>query len=74
LKTIEKYGVGGKGVRLSNGRGWMDQSKVHSQWACIETTPLNINLDSNNEEQDCKKGTTCVWGGTSGRETVNEGD
>jgi hypothetical protein len=29
--------VGGKGVRESNGRGWMDQSKAHPQWAYIET-------------------------------------
>jgi hypothetical protein len=34
-------------------------------------TPLNINLNINNERQDYKIGTV---GGTSGRERVNEGD
>jgi hypothetical protein len=29
LKAIEKWKLGGKGVRESNGRGWMDQSKVY---------------------------------------------
>jgi hypothetical protein len=32
-----KMGRGGKGVRKSNGRGWIDQSKAHPQWAYIET-------------------------------------
>jgi hypothetical protein len=30
-------------------------------------TPLNTNLNINNERQDCKVGTVCM-GGTSGRE------
>jgi hypothetical protein len=55
--------MGGRreGVRESNGRGWMLQSKVYSQRAYIEKqTPLNINLDINNKRQDYKIGT--VWG------------
>jgi hypothetical protein len=41
-----KEGVGkGKEVRESNWRSWLDQSKVHPQWAYIHwDTPLNINL------------------------------
>jgi hypothetical protein len=35
-------------------------------------TPLNINLNINNERQDCDIG--IVWGGTSGKGRVNEGD
>jgi hypothetical protein len=31
MKAVEKWGVGGKEVRESNGRGGMDQSKVNSQ-------------------------------------------
>jgi hypothetical protein len=31
LKAVEKCGVGVKGVRVSNRRGWMDKSKVYSQ-------------------------------------------
>jgi hypothetical protein len=34
---LSKIGVGGKGVRESNGRGWTDQSKIYPQWAYIET-------------------------------------
>jgi hypothetical protein len=45
----------------------MDQSKAHSQWAYIETT-LNINLNINNKNQDCKIDTVYVRGrGTNGR-------
>jgi hypothetical protein len=28
--------VGGKGLRESTGRGWMDQRKIYSQWEYIE--------------------------------------
>jgi hypothetical protein len=28
-------GGGGKGVWESNGRGWMDQSKVYPQWGTL---------------------------------------
>jgi hypothetical protein len=35
-------------------------------------TPLNIGLNINNERQDCKIGSVCVWEGISRR--VNEGD
>jgi hypothetical protein len=34
--------------------------------------PLNIDLNINNERQDCKIDT--VWGSTCGRRRVNEGD
>jgi hypothetical protein len=34
-------GMGDKGVRESNGRAWLDQSKGHPQWAYIDT-PLWI--------------------------------
>jgi hypothetical protein len=37
LKAAEKWGVGGKVVRESNGWGWTDQSKVYPQWGHIET-------------------------------------
>jgi hypothetical protein len=37
LKAVEKWWVGGKGVRESNGRGSIDQSKVYPQWAFLET-------------------------------------
>jgi hypothetical protein len=36
LKTVKKWGVEGKGVWESNGRGPMDQSKVYSQQGYIE--------------------------------------
>jgi hypothetical protein len=36
LKAVEKQGLGGKGLKESNGSGLMDQSKVYSQWAYIE--------------------------------------
>jgi hypothetical protein len=45
LKAVEKQGLGDKGVRESNGRGWMDQSKVGIHWEA----PLNVDLDINNE-------------------------
>jgi hypothetical protein len=51
----------------------MDQSKVYPQWDKLIN--LNINLSINNERQDCKIGTVCVWGRAleeGGR--VNEGD
>jgi hypothetical protein len=32
----EKWGVGGKRLRESNGKGSADQSKVDSQWGHIE--------------------------------------
>jgi hypothetical protein len=35
-------------------------------------TPLNIDLNINNERQDCKIGTVYDWGGTGGRGRVNE--
>jgi hypothetical protein len=35
-KLLRNEGVGSKGVRKSNGRGWMEQSKVYPQWAYIE--------------------------------------
>jgi hypothetical protein len=37
LKAVEKWGVGGKGIRESNGSGWMNQIKIHPQWAYFET-------------------------------------
>jgi hypothetical protein len=37
-----------EGVRESNGRGWMDQSKVYSERTHQET-PLNIDLEMNKE-------------------------
>jgi hypothetical protein len=66
-----KWGVGGKGVK-SKGRGWTDQSipTVGIHWE----TPLNINLNINNERHDCKIGTMYVCGGTGGRGRVNVGD
>jgi hypothetical protein len=39
---------------------------MHSQ------TPLNTNLNINNEKQDCKTGTVCMRG-TSGKEKEGEG-
>jgi hypothetical protein len=33
--------------------------------------PLNINLNINKKRQDCKTG---MWGGTSGRREMKEGD
>jgi hypothetical protein len=38
LKAVEKWVVGDKGVRESNGRGLMNQCKVYPQWANIEKT------------------------------------
>jgi hypothetical protein len=54
MKAVEKWGVGDKGVRESNGRGWMYQRilTVGRHW----DTPLNINLKPNNEKQDRKIG------------------
>jgi hypothetical protein len=42
----------------------MDQSKAQPQWEHRDT-PLNINLNINNENQDCKIGSVyvCVSGG-----------
>jgi hypothetical protein len=59
--------VGGKGVMEGNGRCWMDQCKVYPQWVYIHwDTSLNINLNNDNEKQDCKIGK--IWGGyTIGR-------
>jgi hypothetical protein len=37
LKAVEKCGIGGKGVRESNGSGSTDESKTHPQWVYIET-------------------------------------
>jgi hypothetical protein len=60
-----KWGLGGKGVWESNGTGWMDQVKdTHSGGG---DTPLNINLNINNENQDCKIGTVHE-GETGGRQ------
>jgi hypothetical protein len=60
LKAIEKGGwwweVKGLG-RVMEGVEWT-KLKVHLQWAYIET-PLNINLNINNENQDCKIGSVC---------------
>jgi hypothetical protein len=64
-KLLKKcvYGVlEGKGVRKSNGRYWMDQDKLYPQQDT--QTPLNINLNINNERQDCNIDTV---EGTSGR-------
>jgi hypothetical protein len=36
LEAVEKQGVGVKGIRESNGRDWMEQSKVYSQQGYIE--------------------------------------
>jgi hypothetical protein len=36
LKAVEKWGVGGKGVRESNGRGCTEQNKIYLQQGCIE--------------------------------------
>jgi hypothetical protein len=35
LKAVEKWGVGGKRIWESNGRGWREQSKVYSQQGLI---------------------------------------
>jgi hypothetical protein len=35
IQSCWKWGVGSKGVRESNGRGWKDQSKVYSQQGYI---------------------------------------
>jgi hypothetical protein len=35
---------------------------------------VNINLNINNESQDCKIGTVCAGVGTSGGKRVKEGD
>jgi hypothetical protein len=52
--------MGSKVVRESNGRGWMDQSKVkYTHSAYTMSTHLNSNLNINNEKQDCKIGTVC---------------
>jgi hypothetical protein len=37
MKSVKKSGMGGNGVRESNGKGWMDQSKVYAQCTYIET-------------------------------------
>jgi hypothetical protein len=52
--------VGGKKLRESNGRGWMDQNKVDSRGGAHWETPWNIDLDINNKGQDYKIGTVCV--------------
>jgi hypothetical protein len=36
LKAVEKWGLRGKRVRESNGRGSVDQRKAYSQWGYIE--------------------------------------
>jgi hypothetical protein len=36
IESCWKMGGGVKGVRESNGRGWIDQSKAHPQWTYIE--------------------------------------
>jgi hypothetical protein len=55
--------MGGKGVRGSNRRGSMSILTV----GIHRETPLNINLNINNERQDCKIGTICISGDTSER-------
>jgi hypothetical protein len=52
LKAVENWGMGGKQVRESNGRDWIDQSKVYTL-----RNPLNTDLDTNNERQECNIGT-----------------
>jgi hypothetical protein len=39
LKKKENWGLGGKGVRESNGRVRTDQSKIHSQCGYIKKSP-----------------------------------
>jgi hypothetical protein len=36
IESCWKMGVGREGVRESNGRGWMDQGKVDSQWGTLK--------------------------------------
>jgi hypothetical protein len=38
LKAVEKWGVGGKGIREHTGRGWIDQRKAHPQCGYNETS------------------------------------
>jgi hypothetical protein len=49
----------------------MFKSLIYLKLFVINITPLNVNLNINNEKQDCKIGTVCVEG-TSRR--VKEGD
>jgi hypothetical protein len=61
LKAVEKWGVGAKEVRKSNGRvEWTRVKYTHSGHTLRH--PLKINLNINNEKQDCKIGTMCVDG------------
>jgi hypothetical protein len=41
---------------------WTNVKHTHNE-DTVRHTPLNINLNINNERQDCKIGTVCVWGG-----------
>jgi hypothetical protein len=57
LKAVEKWEEGGKG-RVFKGT---EQTKVkHTHSGHISRYLLNINLNVNNENQDCKIGTVCV--------------
>jgi hypothetical protein len=60
-EKLEKWRVGDKAVRESNGSGQMDESKVHPQWVlrCTLRHHLNMNLNINNENQDSKVGRVC---------------
>jgi hypothetical protein len=66
--------AGREGVRERNERGWTDQSKVDSVGLHWETTS-NIDLNIDNERQDCKdRYSVCVWGVIVGWVRMNAGD
>jgi hypothetical protein len=70
LRAVEKWRVGGKGVRESTGRvEWIKVKHIHSGHTLRH--PFNINLNIN-ERQDCKRGIVCM-GVLVGGERVNEG-
>jgi hypothetical protein len=56
--------MGDKGVKENNRKGWIDENKVYPQWGYIHIeTPLNINLNINNEGKDCKIDIVCIQRG-----------
>jgi hypothetical protein len=74
-KLLKNGEVGGKGVRESNGR--VEQTKVKHTHSGIDwDIPLNIKLNINNENQDCKIGTVCGVEGVllEGIKEIKEGD